>query len=231
MLTQTVRAPEAHHVHAVWMPWTGRNWPATTREEQAFVARLAELAPPRQGGASRSDITAVLNALRCGLPADELLERAPGLQPGRLLDAYRALEAERCASEHAWRSIVAAPSLENFVRHGVSAGRLLPAAITGLRSVAELHLPSLGVAVSELADRVVAAQTRVRRLEVTLDRLIPPSQHGVEIGRQLYDPIGGGETSHPDYLPTRVGTLVPTRAAALLGERVDVSELIGVGVR
>ena len=227
MLTPTACAPAAEHVHAAWMPWTGRNWPATAREERAFVVRLTELAPPRQGAATRSDITAVLNALRCGLTVDELLDRAPGLQPGRLLDAYCVLDAERAESEQAWHAIVARPNLETFVRHGTSAARLLPAAITGLRSVAELHLQSLGVAVGELADRVRSVQARVCRIEDVLDRLIPPSDRGVELGRQLYDPIGGGETSHPDYLPTRVGTLVPTRAAALLGERVDVSELTG----
>ena len=225
MLTPTACAPAAERAHAAWMPWTGRNWPATAREEQAFVARLTELAPPRQGGATRSDITAVLNALRCGLTVDELLDRAPGLEPGRLLDAYSVLDAERASSEQAWQAIVTLPNLETFVRHGASAARLLPAAITGLRSVAELHLQSLGVAVGELAERVDASQARVRRLEDVLDRLIPPSERGVELGRQLYDPIGGGETSHPDYLATRVGTLVPTRAAALLGERIDVSEL------
>jgi hypothetical protein len=224
MLTSTACAPEAQHVHAAWMPWTGRNWPATTREEQAFVARLTEIAPPRQGGATRSDITAVLNALRCGLTVDELLDRAPGLAPGRLLDAYHMLDTERAESEHAWHEIVAVPNLETFVRRGPAAARLLPAAITGLRSVAELHLPSLADAVAELAERVAAAQERVRRLEDALDRLIPPSPRGVELGRQLYDPISGGATSHADYLPTRVGTLVPTRVAALLGERVDVGE-------
>lgn len=228
MLTSTAVAPTAPEIHPAWMPWTGRYWPATAGEEAAFVDRLGELAPPRQGAASRSDVTAVLNALRCGLTVDELLDRARGLEPGRLLDAYRDLEARRAAAEEAWHSIVASPTLETFLRYGAEAGRLLPAAIAGLRSVIRLNPASLSAATDQLAQRVDAARTRVQRLEDALDRLIPPSQRGIVLGRRLYDPTGGGETSHPDYLPTRVGTLVPTRVASLLGERIDITELSNV---
>lgn len=205
------------------LPWTGRNWPATTSDEAVFVARLTEVAPPRQGPPRRSDATAVLNALRCGIGVDELLRRAPGLQAGRLLAAYQVLERERRASELAWQAIAADPTLDTFYEHAAAAARLLPAVLGRLRAVMHLHPRSLALAVQEQHDLIERARREVHRIERALDRCVPPSDRGVELGRTLYDPWRGGLTGSPEHLPDRVGTLVPTRVAALLGERVDVS--------
>jgi len=44
-----------------------------------------------------------------------------------------------------------------------------------------------------------------------------------ELGTLLYDVYGNGAWSLPTYLPPRVGTLVPLRIAALLGDDITAS--------
>ena len=96
--------------------WPGREWPASGDEERALLAGL-ELRTPgmkrwRRTEARRGDMTALLNALRCGLDAADLLGRAPGLRPDRLIVAHAALDARRREAVAAWQRIASKPTPE-----------------------------------------------------------------------------------------------------------------------
>jgi hypothetical protein len=198
------------------LPWKNTGRPATPAREHAFVADLRFVATDSGRPHRRMDTTAVLNALRGGLTLDQLLEIVPGLQPDRLLGAYAALEAKRAASERAWSAIVEDPTPDVLAQHAPAASRLLPAPVASLVEIAAASAGGLGDAVDVAARAVRAVQTRIRRLEWELDH---PS--GTEPSPSLdelrFDHI---RCAYADgsYLPTRVGALMPARAAALLSE-------------
>lgn len=206
---------------ATWMPWSGRNRPATPLEEQDFVRHLAERAGIERVAFRRSDVTAVLNALRCGLTVDELLEQAPGLQPRRLYSAYRQLEHLRCTSEFAWVAIAISGSIETFEEYAEEAAKLLPALVARLTEVARSGPEEFDLVLLQLSAAVTSTGAAAQRIERVIEASPDGSDRPIDLGRVLYDPTGAGLTSRPDYLPSRVGTLVPVRVAALLGESVE----------
>ena len=61
---------------------------------------------------------------------------------------------------------------------------------------------------------------RVQMLERRLAESLGDPHRSREIGTLLYDVRGQGAWSLPTYLPPRVGTLVPLRLAALLGDDI-----------
>jgi len=224
-----VRLLGSVHEHRtfIWQVWPGRNWPVTQTEEVAFLADLTVIAASVKGASAskrhkteRSDITALLNALRCGLRADELFERAPGLNPRRILQAYHEIESLRARSIGAWEQIVATPTLETVVKHMSSASvllsvpvsHLLPSAVT--TSDAEFHKRAVAV-----AEKIARVREQVTQIESFLDKSSSPDAEAVELGRLLYDPYDPTLWAHPYFAPTRVGELMPLRLAALLGER------------
>lgn len=226
------QARPARRSRTVWMPWIGGTRPNTTIEEAAFVMRLTDLADGRESSHNRSDITAVLNALRCGLLVDELLDRGPGLEVARLHAAYRAVDALRRESELAWYSIVSVPTVESLDAYGHEAAKLLPSLIGRLGVVADTAPKAIGPVVAQLASSVRITGSCVRSIEQALQEQSGQADQRADLRRLLYDPEGDGATSRQDHLARRLGTLVPARVAALLGEHVDVAEtLSGKGLR
>jgi hypothetical protein len=206
----------------LWRVWPGRDWPASHDEELALVADLQFQTPghePSDGIAPRrGDITALLNALRCGLDAPDLLSRAPGLRPNRLIAAHGALDARRREAVAAWRVIAAKPTPAHLASLGDTAAALVPVVIGRLRELRDAD----GVELRSLAAACAADIDRVGRLAASVERdmsdpTIPPRRRA-GLAALLFGSGGTGLWHHECYLAKRVGTLVPVRVAALLGE-------------
>jgi len=216
-----------------WMPWSAANRPATSRDEQRFLSDLRLLAtaqawsPDHEGGPGdqpgRSDATAMLNALRCGLSADDLFERAPGLNPVRVLRSYLDLDTRRQKAIYAWDWIVGDPSDSSLHEWGPDAATLMSPLVGQLLDTARHKPTRYAATVANLAVRVEEIGRCIVELERAIDAEPRGSQQGVELGRILYDPTGSALTNQPTHLPTRVGTLTPSRVATLLGERLEVT--------
>lgn len=204
--------------HASWMPWVGRNRLATPEEEAAFVDELAIRVETPATAIRRSDVTAVVNALRCGLTAAQLLERAPGLRADRLHAAYCELERRRYEASMAWTSIAISGRIDVFVEHREQAAKLLPAPVARLGEVMVECPADFDLVLLQLAATVASTNAAVRRIERVIEAAPLDSERAVELGRALYNPNGAALTGRPDFLPHRVGTLVPPRVAALLDE-------------
>lgn len=210
---------------ASWQPWPAAGRPATAVEERRFIERLADLAvesAPRDTISSswnhtRRDVTAVVNALRCGLDADELLRRAPGLVPGRLVAAHRDVEARRRRAARAWQAIAAAPTVLSLDHHAPVAATLLPVVVARLQERARHGDAELANGVRQ----AVVEVDRVGRIARSVEEWMFASPIGdaPRVGRLLYDLDEPALWDHEHFVPNRVGAVVPTRLAALLGER------------
>lgn len=214
------RPPRANQLRH---PWADVQHPASAAGEQRFVEQLLAIAacsdPVPGHDFTRTEVTALVNALRGGLDAIDLLRRAPGLVPGRLVAAYEHVEHERAVSEAAWAAIVADPVPEVVVQNAPLAARLLPVVVVELAEYARRNDPQLARRV-QLAEREVARVGAVaRRLEGWMDDPVPHAMDSAEVGRLLFDLEGPGLWSHNFFLAPRVGALVPVRLAALLGEQ------------
>ena len=204
-------------------PWSGRQAPCTDAEELAFVAELEVLSGDHDVEEfERRDVTVLITALRCGLTPDELLAQAPGVKPHHLLAAHRELEGRRLLAEHAWRTIALDPSPLAFETFAPCAAELLPAVVSQLVTV--MHdTPRLVAATEDAVEQVTRTTRRVQMLERRLGESLGDPHRSREIGTLLYDVRGQGAWSLPTYLPPRVGTLVPLRLAALLGDDITAA--------
>lgn len=217
-------------------PWVSRSWPSTAKEEAAFVVELETLChlgpsagaavrqvPDQQPGHlsfNRRDVTALVTALRCGLTVTELTERARGLRPGRLLAAHRSLDGARLEAAGAWRAIVEVPTAASLMRYGPLAASMLPAIISHLDAIARRTPRELEWSVGTADAEISRTTAGVEALEEQLEECVPPSDRGRAIGTLLYDVYGEGAWNLGTYMSSRVGTLVPLRVAALLGEEL-----------
>jgi hypothetical protein len=211
----------------IWHPWAGRGWPCTASEESQLLADLRAVAGADASSSSdsptRRSSTALVTALRCGVGADELLARAPGLLPVALLAAHRDLDHRRRVAVAAWEALVGDASADALARHADAAAPLLAVLVGRLRRVAaqggDLHR-----AATEAAADVARTAGHVALIEAVLERRLPGSAEASALGARLLDADGTGAWAAATYLPTRVGTLVPLRVAALRlgasGERV-----------
>lgn len=200
----------------LWLPWRCRNWPTTPAEEHRFVVELAMRADGAPAAAhTRSDTTAVLNALRGGLSADELLAHVPGLPAHRLLAAYRDLEHRRAVSFDAWNAIVAEGTEEALRARGVAASALVPVLVDRLWATLSVGPEAYATTIDKLASYVEATARNVTEIETAMG--VWP-ERAVDLGARLYNPYGDAITNRVDHLARRVGTLTPNRVAALLGE-------------
>ena len=213
-----------------WHPWPARGWPCTTAEERRFVDALADRAadlpdpaepPVEEYG--RRDVTALLNALRCGLTVESLLRHAPGLSPRRLLAAHRVLEGRRASAEYAWQRIVASPASGTLAAYGPDAAVVLPVVVGRL-------LDRFVHGDDDLAVTIAADDAEIRRVariaesvEDWLDDPAATAERKRKVGLLLHHLDEPGIWSHDHYLVARVGALVPVRLAALLGERTAVA--------
>lgn len=201
-----------------WLPWVDSNPIATAAREDEFVRTLVEESGGQPASHSRADVTALLNALRGGLTVATLRATCPGVRPDRLYSAYQALEARRAESAGAWAAIIEQPTLESLDEYGDVAACLVPVLVNRLRETASIDAQMLHRVSAHLAAEVDQVRRLVRNSELEIDRQ-PDSSVAIDISRTLYDPMSDCLFARSDYLPDRVGSLVPTRVAALLHER------------
>lgn len=201
-------------------PWRGRQTPCTADEEHTLVSELELLCGDGTVDEfERRDVTVLITALRGGLTLDELLAQAPGARPHRLLAAHRELDGRRLLSEHAWRTIAIDPLPQTFATFAPCAAELLPAVISHLSGYQHDAL-RLADAIGDAAEQVNRTTRRVLVLERRLVESARDAERARELGTLLYDVYGNGAWSLPTFLPPRVGTLVPLRLGALLGDDV-----------
>jgi hypothetical protein len=209
------------HLSYPWHVWPGRHWPASREDEAALIAELSS-AEPVAGHFERGDVTAVLNALRCGVNLDILKRHTPGIRPGRLVAGYLDLQARLERARTAWDAIVAEPHISTVTHHGPDAIAVLPGIEDPLFKARVVmgpdHLPE---EIARLAEQVSQRTVVAHRLEDRLEQYAEAGRDddAVRAGRDLYDPYVPGAWGHPLFLPDRVGTLMPVRVSDLLNER------------
>lgn len=203
-----------------WHVWPGRHWPLTASEEVAFVTELREHAGGRDNSYDRGDTTALLNAIRCGVTIETVLQHAPGVRAARLLAAYEDLEDRRSHSEDAWWELIDDPHTSAFSHLTPIASRIIPIPVYRLVTASGRHLEH---AQDPTADRVIHEMKRATAAALVVEEqlvgLPPSSIKGVRLGRELYDPYVPSLWGDPFYLPVRVGSLMPVKVADLLLER------------
>lgn len=213
-------APRVMWGRVAWLPWVNPGPIATARHERTFIAELAGRAGAPTPEFTRSDLTAVLNALRGGLTVDALLSNAPGLQLGRLYGAYEEIEDRRRRATIAWDAIVADPTPESLEEHGEQAARLVPVLVQRLLETADIDAALLPRVTASLVAGIGDVRRLIHQSEAELDRRVDDAT-AMAISRTLYDPTSDCVFSRVEHLPERVGSLVPTRVAALLNEHVQ----------
>jgi hypothetical protein len=212
----------------LWSPWGGWGRPCTAREEAAFVARLRELAfddPEHDASTAavyqRRHITALMTGLRNSVTADDLLAKAPGLRPNVLLAAYDDVEAARLEAANAWQVFAADPSADALEDIGPIAAGLLPVVISQLRALRFRRAgdaPALARVVARIAQEIQLTHVRALELEALMQTLPSDDEAAARVSELLYDGCGDGIWSFGTFLAPRVGTLIPSRLASLLGE-------------
>ncbi|MFA5566590.1 MAG: hypothetical protein WC184_11880 [Acidimicrobiia bacterium] len=200
----------------IWQYFEGRGWPLTANEETIFVRQLRKIAENTTQEPSRSEITAVLNGMRCGLSTTNLLEQVPGLCPSKLYGAYRFLAQQLRTSLKAWDSIVAESSLSSLEVWGDNAAKVLPSVINQIQAYSEFaSTKQLSKRITHLNNNIVTHGVHALQVEhwmATSKNTITKA----ELGRFLYDPYQVGVWSQAYFLPTRVGVLTPTIVNNLL---------------
>lgn len=199
-------------------PWASTGRVSTAADEAQFVEDLRSLADGEPGGHQRSDVTALLNALRGGLTVEELLVHAPGLRPERLLSAHESVARLRRDSSEAWEQIVACPDTMTFAACAERAALLLPVPVGHLARVVRTSPTIIRAEIVRRAAGVDRAGAAVRQLERRLDDGSLDDAQRREVAAHLFNQRERCAWAHDDYLPQRVGDLVPTRVASLLGE-------------
>jgi len=205
----------------MWHVWPGQHWPFLRHQESAFLEELT-VAAKKPAKYDRDDVTALLNALRCGTSFEQLKTFAPGVKAARLLGAYNTLEKGRAASVSAWSAIEEDPTLLTLRKHSAAAARMLPLAVHRALAASEIMskdstTTSLATASAEIHRITVFAHG----LESALLDLDPMDPAGIEIGCRLYNPHDPGVYGNAFYLPDRVSSLSPVRIREILGEQAD----------
>ena len=213
-------APETY----LWHIWPARHWPASYEEELSFLEDLSSAASMPENKIARherGDLTTVLDALRNGMSYEELLRVAPGIEPRRLLSAYRYIDKLRLDSLAAFSELVKHPNQHSVHVHATSAALLLP--VPTYRIVAAISDPGLNLrkTIASIQESVESTMEVAAEHEQRLASGELSAFDSVRLGRSLYDPFAGGVWSLPYFTPLRVGTLVPARVRDLLGERED----------
>ena len=190
-------------------------------QEREFISALEAAAPSRQSRYDRDDVTALLNALRCGTTFATLVEVAPGARLARVKAAYRALDTKRAEAQEAWTAIEENPSGASLRRHAACASRLLPTGVHRVLAAMELSThDAVAEAVAEVSAQVHRMHVIARGIESELTHLEPLDPRGIELGTKLHAAHTPGIYSHTFYLADRVASLSPTRVSGLLGEQL-----------
>ena len=209
------------YMRRMWHVWPGQWWPMLPTQEAEFISELETLAGDRIATrVERDDVTALLNALRCGTSVEQLLVAAPGVHPGRLVASYRFLERHRAASEQAWLAIEADPTPATLHEMAALAGRLLPVPMHRILSARDHALAErVTEAIAEATSQVHRQRVLAKGLEAVLEQHKETTEAGIEIGARLYNPMNPGVYGDAYFLPDRVASLSPVRVADLLGEQ------------
>jgi hypothetical protein len=207
-----------HHGDHISQPWLGgRTWPCSSDEEAMFVSVLNQLATAPTVDFDRRDVTSLVTALRSGLTAEALLGMARGLKPARLLAAYRELDRRRSISAGAWCSLSQEGTAVALERFAPVAALLLRGTVGQV--VRDAHRTGdASQVIADAATRVDRATNDVLALETQLTLGTTTVGRAQEIGTMLNDGRETGAWNWATFLPSRVGSLVPLRVAALLGE-------------
>lgn len=205
----------------MWHVWPGQWWPMLPAQESEFIEDLESLVVGKVAArVDRDDVTALLNALRCGTSVAQLQEVAPGMVPARLVAAYRYLERHRAASELAWARIEADPTPATLHEMAPLAGRLLPVPIHRILSARDHALyERVTEAIAEATSQVHRQRVLAKGLEAELEKHTETSLFAVDLGARLYNPMSPGVYGDAFFLPDRVASLSPVRVADLLGEQ------------
>lgn len=203
----------------MWHVWPGQWWPSLLEQEQEFIETLRLESSGKTSRFDRDDVTALVNALRCGTDFDTFMSVAPGAKLNRILAAYETLEARRATAADAWLQIEAEPSAKSLRRHADDASLLLGNPVRRMLSVLELSIPNaVAEAAAEAAAQVHRMQVLAHGIETELAALEPQDPHGIELGVRLFSPHTPGVYNNQYYLPDRLSAVSPIRLSALLGE-------------
>ena len=117
--------------------------------------------------------------------------------------------------------IASKPTPEHLASLGDTAAALVPVVIGRLRELGDTD----GAELRSLAAACAADIDRVGRLAASVERdmsdpAMPPRRRA-GLAALLFGSGGSGLWHHECYLAQRVGSLVPVRVAALLGENTD----------
>jgi hypothetical protein len=200
-------------------PWRGRGWPSSAAEERQFVSDLVILAGGMAETPTRSDVTALMNALRSGIGLDALLDKAPGLHASRLLGAARDLESRRLDGVTAWNRVLMDRTACGLLTHGPEAGHLLPALMTQLELLALERPGAVTEAIDRCERRAALALEMAQAFETRIATCVPGCGEAARMGARLYDPEQPSAWSDVFYVPQRLTDLVPERVTGLLRER------------
>lgn len=187
----------------------------TTAFEVAFRNRLAEMADgaQRDGVPKRTEITTISTALRGAVDPDQVLRVARGLTAESLWHAYRYVERLRSDAHRSFDSFLADPTPARLSRDAHQIRLLLPGPIGQLEDLALRRPERLAAAVSDLAGEIRRLDRSVEEIESRLDAVGSPT-----LAASLDDGCQGGAFHQPEFRPRRVGALMPSRLAVLLGE-------------
>lgn len=216
--TTTPTGSSAVMAPTAWTPWSSPHTISTAAHERAFVADLATHCGGDVDEHTRSDTTAVLNALRGGLTWSELHEFLPGVKSRRLYGAYLALDGLRLDAVDAWSSIVAGADVDALDEHGDSAARLVPVMVDRLRRWARIDPGQLADVIALNAAGVTGVTRAIDGVERRLQQCTDEDS-ARSLSQALYSLNGDCLFARTDHVPARVGSLMPTHVAGLLGER------------
>ena len=202
-----------------WQALGGQGWPASEDQELVLVEHLRRAAGNKRSP-SRAATTVLLNALRCGVTYDELIDTLPAVNAGDMVAAHDQLTQALRHATGAWNRLVHDPSPECLALLGATASLVLPVPVHRIEVAlaAAGSASAVGTAVTRIraeVDRVTVANLAIERKLASVE---PGSQAGIRLGRSLHDGGEPGGWTHPHFLPTRVGQLSTTRVRDLRGD-------------
>lgn len=205
----------------LWQAWSGQGHPMTVSQEIVFVSELQKLTETLKP-ATRSATTNVLNALRVGLPAPELVRLVPGVDPGELLASYLLLAEKLEEARAAWFKVASTPTAATIAESTEQITKLLPIPMQHIvHNMSYLSEPTkIHQCISVEQEKVAHVNFQASQLEAALENNINDTMRARKIGVMLYSgPSGGGGLwAHPYFLANRVSALTPPRAMDLRGD-------------
>lgn len=210
------------YMRKMWQCWNGTKYPMSRASERGFVKKLRTHVTKHSKNTNtctRDDTTTLMGILRSGSDLNSALSFAPGLRVNSLLAAYDTLDKRRAASEQAWKTLCANPTVTNFAKQKKLIVKLLPVIVKDLDDTVK----SGGDIVKEIKKYETIVKASTKTAEALEDICLkasgnPAVLYGVV--SRLYDPVYE-YSAYLDYayLSDRVATLSPSRVEALWKKR------------